>query len=168
MKIRQGFVSNSSSTSFYFITKKGSKEELFKMMRKYSKCFDGMTSEYFEEYQPLTTEIIISAIDGLTKITQYSVLELVSHFEEQLESDREWSKKYPNDNYSREDTYRKSNRILFLISLHEKGFKSVFDIGFGDHDGDISGGQIGNIMDYEGRTINLNEDDFVIFTEQAR
>ena len=45
---------------------------------------------------------------------------------------------------------------------------SVFVIGFGDNHGQISGVGLGTVMDYEGRYIDIDEKDFVVFTEQNR
>lgn len=39
---------------------------------------------------------------------------------------------------------------------------------WGDNHGDISGGETGYAMDYEGRRIRINSDDLIVFTEQNR
>jgi len=59
-------------------------------------------------------------------------------------------------------------KISYVKKLINKGFNTAIMIGFGDNDGEISGGAVGITMDYEGRGIKMNEPDFVIMTEQNR
>jgi len=54
------------------------------------------------------------------------------------------------------------------MEAKRKGFTRLLKVDFGDNNGDISGGNIGTAMDYEGRKIRINTSDFIVFTEQNR
>jgi len=59
-----------------------------------------------------------------------------------------------------------SDLEMILNRTKSKGLNSVLQIGFGDNHGDVCGGDVGTVMDYEGRHIRINKDDFVVITEK--
>ena len=71
-------------------------------------------------------------------------------------------------NYSVTEKAQHQEEIEKLQVSKKNGLTSVLVIGFGDNDGDISGPGLGSVMDYDGRSININEKDFVVWTEQNR
>ena len=56
--------------------------------------------------------------------------------------------------------------VLILIPQAIKyGLDHYVEVSFGDNDGMICGGRIGCTMDYSGRSINLNQKDFMVMVE---
>jgi hypothetical protein len=60
------------------------------------------------------------------------------------------------------------SKLVILKQAEKRGLNTVLVIGFGDHDGDVSGGDVGMAMDYEGRNISIDARDLIVFTEQNR
>ena len=61
-----------------------------------------------------------------------------------------------------------SMKLENLKQLKKRGFNKLYQIGFGDNDGDVQGEGAGKVMDYEGRTLEIDSPDIVMFTEQNR
>jgi hypothetical protein len=59
-------------------------------------------------------------------------------------------------------------QLDILRKAQERGLNAVIVIGFGDNDGEVSGLDLGIVMDYEGRNISIDAKDLVVFTEQNR
>ncbi len=59
-------------------------------------------------------------------------------------------------------------QLIVLQKAQERGLNAVIVIGFGDNDGEVSGLDLGIVMDYEGRNISIEAKDLVVFTEQNR
>ena len=179
MKIRTGFVSNSSSTSFTFIFKGNDFEDLYTMMRKYDQYFDLYNADLFGEPLHCNVEDIIKAIKEKAKIgSEYEsnnpmiitpISKLISTSKETIEQ----NKKQIEQLEKRNDFWLnlimdKAMEISDLEDDKKAGFNGAFIIEFGDNHGDICGGDVGNLMDYEGRTISINKPDFIVYTEQNR
>lgn len=165
MKIRQGFVSNSSSTSFTFLFKTNDLNEAMRTLRKYKNRFD------LAEPEGLYDANISARINGHDVIdcieenvdNLYSIDELISERKEEFEA-------FKDDYHGIGSQIKRelSHIIANLEDVKENGFIYLFTINFGDNEGDISGGEIGNIMDYKGRDVKISECDLVMFTEQDR
>jgi hypothetical protein len=67
-----------------------------------------------------------------------------------------------------DDYMEVSAQIDHVKALKSKGFKYVTEIGFGDNHGSVQGEGVGDIMDYAGRSIDIDKEDFVVWTEQNR
>lgn len=161
MKTRQGFVANSSSTSFYFATNTDYKG-LMDLILKYRKHF------YFaEEGRHVNAANVVVAIEDLDK----EAVTTADEAQELRTTAINLSMHHPgrhNDGFW--DSYAQSVLAVVdkLQAAHDKGLTKVYRIDFGDNDGDVSGNDVGCIMDYQGRDIDINEDDLVIVTEQNR
>jgi hypothetical protein len=148
-------------------------EDLYKLLRKYHKKFD----IGFDEYKTNAEEIIeaIKCLEPITKNkwsgyrlnsiadTLFNYNKRMHEIIEYLKADKPFLQEY----YITELKDIK-DKIEVVKKLRNKGFTTTIMIGFGDNDGDISGGNVGNTMDYEGRYLNIREDDFVIMTDQNR
>ena len=191
MKIRHGFVSNSSSTSFTFVFKGDEVKNLSDTILKYKKHFD--LSHTCDNYLSGAADIYIcnaqdvaEAIERCietTKDDKWDVVKIVSiedHIKElkirikeldvYIKEQDERKKNHPGwyNNYLHEDKVCIQEEIEKLQAAIKNGLTSVLVIGFGDNDGAISGQGLGCTMDYEGRMIDIDEKDFIVLTEQAR
>lgn len=182
MKAKADFVTNSSSTSFTFIFK-GNHIDLFKGIITRAELFNLSMESYGSSYDhKIDVWDVIRAIDSVIKINgedlwiKPAVATIDSHIKEkdreidEIEGARiqgfgndEWRKQYDDGVLAELKADIKS-----LKAAKAKGLTSMFTIGFGDNDGEICGGPVGTTMDYEGRHIKVNDDDFIIITEQNR
>ena len=134
-----------------------------------------MINEYCDtELRNVNAEDVVKSIESLKGITSKAISTKIKRHEEELKRDLEYIKENPTKNPYNEQHWmwkyveKLKGRIKKLKSLEKKGFKYVNEIGFGDNHGDVCGGKVGYAMDYDGRSINLSEDDFVVMTEQNR
>ena len=143
-------------------------ENLFEMMRKYGEYFN----LYSEDFDNCDVEEVIEAIKEAGGIKVRSIEEV---WEDLNERKLSWQRMSPEneDDKWREELYQDViNHILdtqFIIEdAQRRGLKGVVEIEFGDNHGNIEGGKIGNLMDYEGRNIHIGKSDFIVTTEQRR
>jgi len=173
MKLRNGFVSNSSSTSFTFIFKGSTIEDLFKTMQKYSSYFELYYTGYPGGPIACTVQEVIEAIRQTehTEVVPFEAWTAVQR--EHLESlETRINDKDLTDTYFLNLLLDESSMLAETVnhcaSMDLAKNSVVFTIDFGDNHGNVSGGTIGNIMDYEGRNISIKKPDFVVFTGQNR
>ena len=183
MKTRNGFVSNSSSTSFTMCFKGEDISGLYKMIEKYSNYFD-LFNAWIRDDEMLrcSAQDVIDAIKSVKVIHMhdnnedtwdtcqlYTIDEYLSALNESLE--RMQGRKCKENSFSSwimEHIFKLQDEIVETKRLKERGINKVFKVHFGDHDGPFAGTDIGLIMDYEGRDIRINKEDFYVTTEQAR
>jgi len=185
MKVRQGFVSNSSSTSFVFIFKGESPENLYDSIRNHYDYFDISFYDYENNCHKCNAEDVINSIksvlvDEIGEEYQCDNTSIVSidDFVDNLERELNFLEKDIEEiNEDRDsfmiNTYMQEifdyvGKISNIKKAKEKGFNSVLKIDFGDNHGHISGKGIGMAMDYEGRNIYIKKDDLIVFTDQNR
>lgn len=169
MKIRNGFVSNSSSTSFTFCFKgKNIKDLTDLILTKYRDSF----KRSYDEYHCNALDVVKAIEECIKECVSIDkvILDTMAILEGTLEyTERHKDKK---DRYFIEMELRLKqeleNKIEKLKGIREKGLNSVVIIGFGDNHGDVSGGNIGYAMDYGGRDIDINNDDLVVFAKMDR
>lgn len=182
MKIKS-FVTNSSSTNFIIMFDGETKEDLYKILKKYPKFFDLEYTPY-DEGTPFKVDLdqVIQAIESVidknisypgTVIIQ-NIDQVIEERKKQIEHEREYCEKSKAKDpkisiMSLFEWLDENENLLNEISrAKRRGMKSVLEIQFGDNDGHISGGSIGTTMDYQGRYINLSSLDITILTEQNR
>ena len=184
MKTRNGFVSNSSSTSFTFIFKGKSIKDLGKTIFKYKDYFKLSYDFGWDDncdVRHCNAQDVVEAIEGAVerykddKWDRPEVLSIDKHIENLVEiiksNDKEIEdKKKENKPYGFYGRYNDQlkEHVKKLRAAKKNGCTSVFVIGFGDNHGEVYGGDVGYCMDYEGRGIHLYEKDFVVLTEQNR
>lgn len=180
MKIRTGFVSNSSATSFYF-SLNGGKEELLALIMKYRVFFDfdGLKDDDSVFERGMSAEDLVSAIKKLGRIQSVDIGACVKESEKRLQTYADRSKEMRDEESRNENPSRLSDLYdgalrdeMDLLSEFDtskkRGLRNLIRIDMGDHEGAISGGLVGNVMDYRGRYINIDKKDFRIFTRQNR
>jgi hypothetical protein len=181
MKTRQGFVSNSSSTSFFFIIKEPTEKCLYDMIRKYKDRFNLSTKWDNTEN---TSCNHIDVIDELEKVFAkaprnewdeplgFSILSKIGDLEIEIEENKQRSIDSKEPDYARkwwrEDIYRAESDIGLLKEASKNGLTWIYNIQFGDNHGDVCGGRIGCTMDYAGQGMEINTPDFVVYTEPNR
>ena len=175
MKCRQGCVSNSSSTGFVFCFTGDHMEDLFDKIRKYKSHFSLSYLPWdFEDSSivyDIDAEKVISSIKA--NITDDRIVHIDKAIKE-IKAIIKEEERYLKD--SDKDTHYSStawlqeyqNKLDVILQAKQKNIASVIEIDFGDNHGDIKGGEIGTAMDYEGRNIQVDENDFIIITEQHR
>jgi len=184
MKIRNGFVSNSSSTSFTFCFKGATIDALYDAIHKYSKHFQLSFDAgwgYEESIHSCNAQDVIDAIRGACarhseyeweNITVVPIEDQIEELRASISEIRKELKKEDEKPVMRDIYFRHlsdlESHLNKLKSANKKGLTDVAVIGFGDNHGHISGGDVGYAMDYEGRNISIEKDDFMVFTEQNR
>lgn len=193
MKIRNGFVSNSSSTSFTFIFNGDKVEDLISVIRDFAGHFNLRFESYGGEIYRCNVDDIIESLRKVVidnpseeeKQDWFSVFPitvdeaiqaLVNESDDFQESINELYRKEEEEGQDKKwliDIYQDRimeniNRKMLFEEAKNRNLNCVIEIGFGDNHGHIQGGRIGMAMDYEGRYIRINQDDLVVVTEQNR
>ena len=184
MKVRTGFVSNSSSTAFMFVYKNESIEELCQLIEKYDQYFNLYSELEENESYKCTARQVASAIeeelsdnneDIFCKTKKMSLDKYIKDIQDMLDKNVEQIKEYQKEgkqykdyNWLTDYIYQNSQDLYKLQNLKKQGFTQIVIANFGDNDGPWRGTDLGRIMDYEGRYIYINKPDFVVWTEQNR
>ena len=169
MKIKQDFVTNSSSTSFIFIFK-GDKIDLYRALINHSDLFQITESIYdYDEIGSINVWDVIRSIDGVIlsnnndlwiKPPLYNIEKYISGVQEYFDTlksrdEDEWIIKFKNT---------LKDKIKLLEEYNKTKFNKVFEIEFGDNDGHIQG-VVGTILDYNHKDVKIESNDLVIITE---
>lgn len=184
MKIRSGFVSNSSSTAFMFVTKGDSIDNLQEQVLKYcSNRFAHMDSydsdRTFDVYDVVREmkEVYSSCKDS--NYHEVGKFQPIDGFIEKLEKDASWcedqlekeerEEKKSKPSYSFVDYYRKQigvtrERAQELREAKERGFTHVFTVDFGN-DGMVDG-EVGDAVRGNGNRIMTVDKDLIVFNEE--
>jgi len=182
VKIKRDFITNSSSTNFYFIFK-GDHIDLYQRLLEHKHEFD-LSYDTFEELVfNITTWDVIREIDKVIRSNDSDLWLLknvtnIDHIIETFEDDKKMffdlyknGSKYSktlHDIYYKEKAETIQKRTQLLKEAKKKGLSSYIMISFGDNHGDVKGDAVGTTMDYAGRKISINCPSFVVFTEQDR
>ena len=178
MKVKHGFVSNSSSTSFFFIFKGEGKDDFRSTLEKNKDRFDLIYFDYTGKCLHVRHKEIFDAIFDAIESDKASIYEidgLVDYYQEDLDYHIKDLKslEYNNINnhfhkWCMENIEYIKKQLDLVNKAKRKGFNKHFIIDFGDNHGTISGSDLAVVMDCEGRNININNDDLILFTELNR
>ena len=182
MKIKTDFITNSSSTNFYFMFK-GDHIDLYQRLLEHKNKFN-LSYDTFEEVSfEINTWDVIREIDKAIRIRETDLWLLkevddinstIKHFEEKrrliesLIKNHEDSGASIHANFYKTDLQHINQSIQRFKEAKEKGLSSCLMISFGDNHGDVIGDPVGTTMDYSGRDMSINCPGFVVFTEQNR
>jgi hypothetical protein len=162
MKVRLGFVTNSSSTN-HIMMWSGDKYDLKKILIEKINIFPKTYSNYSVD----KSEILDAILSMIQSSTDQEAMR--KELQEQLEWAKNWYDEAKQDGrkWSMEFAADEMEFIKELIEL-SKNKDWMLKISFGDNEGNFSGGNLGYVMDYEGRKIDVEEKNFVYKTKQNR
>lgn len=174
MKIRCGFVSNSSSTSFTFCYKgEGIKALTDLILTKYR----GQFERSYDEWHCNAMDVVESIETSSKNKSEWYKVEAV-HIDKVIENEQTCLDTVIQDLEEEKEDYWKrynldrkqelENKIARLKRIKERGLVTVLIMDFGDNHGAVQGGNVGYAMDYDGRYIDIDKQDLVVFTEQNR
>jgi hypothetical protein len=157
MKIKSDFVTNSSSTSFFFIFN-GDKNDLFELIKKNNKSFD-LSYKYTDNDNETKTDenFIIESINNVinkkheflktveVKNIDFLIEELKNEYEYFVEVIQQSSTKLID--YEREILNEINNKIIICKKAKENGLTNYLKIEFGDNHGHVANDQAG-VIDY--------------------
>jgi len=183
MKIKHDFVTNSSSTGFIFLFKGDKRTDLFRQMVKYEDKFK-LFNEYGGGEDYINVWDIIRELDPILSSTRedpwylpgpLKMNDLLERYEGELKANEEALKdelkqesegvKWTGSDWTKEYIKELEEKIIKVKKAIHNKLDHYVEVSFGDNDGMISGGRIGMTMDYSGRSINLNQKDFVVMIE---
>jgi hypothetical protein len=186
MKIKQDFVTNSSSTGFIFLFKGNQRTDLFEKMVKYGDKFKlyneyhGSGGDYIDVWDlikeldpilsstkedpwylpgPTETSKLLEKLEDELKHTKETLKEELKN--EKENPDKGWK----SSNWTKDSLVDIEARLKKVKAAVECGLDHYVEVSFGDNDGMICGGKLGVTMDYSGRDIDLNQRDFKVMVE---
>ena len=185
MKIRNGFISNSSSTSFTMCFD-GDENNLYEMLKKYGVYFelifpynDLKYSSGHNQNWGVDVEDVIKSIksvlekgevdykDDVVFQERVIILDIEDMIKAQKYSIEEIGKQL-DEVYDISLLVQEQDILDKLETAKRRGLTSGIVIDFGDNHGVVCGGRIGNTMDYAGRYTHIDKKDFIVYTEQNR
>lgn len=168
MKIRTGFVSNSSSTSFTFFTKKPGLKYLLLQIQKHKDKFDLAS----EDVGRITASDVCEALAELKKQPKI-IGKLIKNIEASIQYDQRWlerAKANPAEFVISHiaDSISETKKELALVEqIQGQGFEYFLEVQFGDNHGDIQGDKVGTVMDYEGQGVSIDDESLKLRVENC-
>ena len=175
MRIRLGHVTNSSSTN-HIIMWRGAKDDLRRLLEAHAHVFP-TGCDWIDHVGGVSVDEIINAICSMSdrihssdqsvknyqRNIEYQLHSIEETRKEILESEKDlsWKKEYLNYSEAELEELRGRSEMAQIMDWE-------LVVSFGDNHGDFQGGDLGYIMDYEGRSINIKEDTLFYTTEQDR
>ena len=173
MRVKNDFVTNSSSTCFLFAFKGPTRKDLYKAIRNHEMSFllgmdyDGYHSLIPEEEDGIISCNASAVIDALKSVRNKTKIITIEEKLDEIRKEIKTWQRYGENRYAYY-IYNCFSRIAILMYAKEHGINNVLEVCFGDNDGPFAGTKIGLLMDYEGRNIEVMDTDLVVLTEQRR
>lgn len=163
MKLRLGFVTNSSSTT-HIMMWKGDKGRLKELLDAHQRHFDLRYVDWEDQSHSVTPDEVAGAILSMMEKAQKASA-YVRAKRQKSRMFRKMMEKSGGNKFLDEDIRKTDDK-----ARRAKEFDWVLEVGFGDNHGDFSGKDLGVVMDYEGRRIHIVDADrgFYYTTEQDR
>jgi len=161
MKLRLGFVTNSSSTT-HIMMWKGDKDRLKELLEAHQNRFHLRYVDWDDTMIEVTPEKVSEAI--LSKMSEaQKTSDYIQRQKQIIQLLQRVMEEHP-------DIYEAHVRDATDKIRRAGEFDWILEVGFGDNHGDFAGGDLGVVMDYEGRRIYIVDADrgFYYTTEQSR
>ncbi len=161
MKIKGDFVTNSSSTAFFFIFKGKDIHDLVSILRKYPEYFKSKTNDFRGKTLTINVEDVINDILSLEKNEDFSYQHMSCPVKLRKQMKLQISE------YGYDSSYSEfiEQHIKSLEEAFKLGMRRCIEITWGDNEGDITGGPTGYCMDYVLGRLKVAKKDLIIFTE---
>jgi hypothetical protein len=177
MKLKGDFITNSSSTAYFFIFNGNTKEDLFKAIMKRPERFEQEEDIGWDKKPHIVkvnAEFIVDSIDKVfgTSGGFYTdhiveikpINNLIEEFEKTLKS---WEKQSKESPWCRKYVTEVRNQIKAALDAKSKGLNKYIEINFGDSEGHVHGDNAA-ILRYKRECFNVRRKDlYVIFDERS-
>ena len=135
MKIKNDFVTNSSSTSYLFIYKGKTINDLFSIMKDCWRDFElSMYGNHTNVY-----DIISYMRDNHSELNDVPIVDQIEYFKKRIKETKKWIGKGLNEDYTLKLIQADEAIIELLEYKKKKGFNFVVVSSFSDEGGDQTG-----------------------------
>ena len=171
MKIRDGFVSNSSSSSFIFLMLSDNKNDLTVKCDKYKDHFtlyDIYNYNEDGEMEFLNDNVDVNTFKAMimnSKIQVKSIQELLDLYHARIKGYQTYIDKSKVEDWIYDGLFELNSNVAYIEDCINKGFKYFIEIGIGDNHGDFCSHPKYSAIDQRREKFNLNCPDLVIMTE---
>jgi hypothetical protein len=176
MKVKGDFITNSSSTAFFFIFKWNTKEDLFKEIMRRPKRFEQEVDIGWDKKPHIIkcdAEFVVNSIDkvygtigdfygdhNIVKIK--SIDELIKEFKKSLNY---WKKGVKHCPWHKGYITETQNQLKAALEAKKKGLNKYIQMNFGDSEGHVHGGSA-SILRYKQDKFQVRRKDLFVVTDE--